>query len=358
LPSEPQRAQSTPIGTYWLLAVATLLYVPWLAALVATPSWDEPGHSSGEACISEAWAEAFACAFGTPLWLALAALIWLAWRKGHAPRAEASASAIVYALALIATLFAAGTYITWPGGWSLFVPALSPPLLAFYGLAARSPAVAAGWPRFIPALALGAAALIALSAFPLASIDPLGYPARLVAERQRSDAEFAKRNAESDARARQWEQDIGKLGPASPLAAWLEYANGAGDDDALHEQAVEGARKAKDRQADAITLLGAGQIQRLADLWRFDVAATPPLCAAYDNALKHVATSDEPMEGTVGEQLEKQLPNIKHLLVAHCDLSVGLAAAETRAKKVAEAIPAFPQWAEFAATLTALRRGP
>ena len=75
MPSEPQRPQSTPIGTYWLLAAATLLYIPWLAALVAAPSWDEPGSSSGEARISQAWAEAFTFAFGIPLWLALAGAV-------------------------------------------------------------------------------------------------------------------------------------------------------------------------------------------------------------------------------------------------------------------------------------------
>jgi hypothetical protein len=357
LPSEPQRPQSTPIGTYGLLAAATLLYIPWVAALVATPSWDEPGSSSGEARMSEAWAEAFTFALGMPLWLALAALIWFAWRKGHAPRPHAIASAIVYALAAIATFLAASTYVAWPGGASLFVAALLPLLLAFYGVAARASAFAAGRPRFVPALALGVAALVALSAFPLASIDPLGYPARLAEERRRSDAEFVRRNAQSEAGARQWEQDIGKLGPASPLAAWLEYINGARADDALHEQAIAGARSVKDRQADAVALLGDGQIQRLAELWRFDLAATPPLCMAYDNALKQLATSDEPMEATVGDALKKQFPNIKHLLVAHCDLSAGLVAAETRARKVAEAIPAFPQWAEFAATLATLRRG-
>jgi hypothetical protein len=64
------------------------------------------------------------------------------------------------------------------------------------------------------------------------------------------------------------------------------------------------------------------------------------------------------MEWTIGEQLEKQLPNIQHLLAAHCDLSVSLTAAETRARKVAAAIPAFERWAQFATTLAALRRGP
>jgi hypothetical protein len=64
------------------------------------------------------------------------------------------------------------------------------------------------------------------------------------------------------------------------------------------------------------------------------------------------------MESTIGEQLEKQLPNIQHLLTAHCDLAAGLAAAETRAGKVAAANPAFERWPQFAATLAALRRGP
>jgi hypothetical protein len=358
LPSEPQRPQSAPVGAYLLLAAATLLYIPWMTALVAAPSWDEPGSSSGEARFSQSWAELLAFAFGIPLWLALGALVWLAWRKGRGSRPQALASAIVYALAAAATLFAAGTLITWPGGWSIFVPALLAPLLALYGLLAVSPKLVAGRARFVPVVALGLAALVALLALPFALIDPLNYPARLVEERRRSDAEFARRNAASEAAARQWEQDIGKLGPDSPLSAWLEYVNGSPDNDDLHEQAVDGARKTRGRQADAIALLDAGQIQRLSELWRFDLAATPPLCAAYDRALNHVATSDEPMEWTIGEQLEKQLPNIQHLLTAHCDLSVSLTAAETRARKVAAAIPAFERWAQFATTLAALRSGP
>ena len=120
---------------------------------------------------------------------------------------------------------------------------------------------------------------------------------------------------------------------------------------------MEGAKKAKNRQADAITLLDNGQIQRLSELWRLDLAATPPLCAAYDRALTQVAKSAELLEERVGKQLERQLPNINYLLAASCDLSVGLAAAETRAKKVATAMPAFSQWEQFAATLNALRRG-
>ncbi len=344
------------MGSYLLLVAATLLYIPWLAALVAAPPWSAPGGASGEAGMSEAWAELFAFAFGTPLWLALAGLLWLAWRKGHAQQAWAAASGMIYALSLIATLFAAGTYITWPGGWSIYVAALLPPLLALYGVSARSPALAAGRFRFVPAFALGAAALVELSALPFAYLDPIGYPARLVEERRRWDAVFAKRNAESEARAIKWEQDIGKLGPDSSLAAWLEYVNGAPAGDALHEQAVEGAKKAKNRQADAITLLDNGQIQRLSELWRLDLAATPPLCAAYDRALTQVAKSAELLEERVGKQLERQLPNINYLLAASCDLSVGLAASEARAKKVATAMPAFPQWEQFAATLNALRR--
>jgi hypothetical protein len=329
-----------------------------LAALLAAPSWDEPGASSGEARFSQAWAELFALAFGVPLWFAIAGLIWLAWRKGRAPQTQAIESMLVYALAAGATFFAAGTYVAWPGGWSIFVPALSPPLLALYGIAAPLSAPAAGRARFVPALALGATALVASLALPFAFIDPLGYPIRLAEERRRSDAEFARRNAESEAGARQWEQDIGKLSPASPLAAWLDYVNGSPAGEALHEQAVEGARQAKDRQADAIALLDNGRIQQLSELWRFDLAATAPLCAAYDQALSRIAASDEPMEWTIGEQLEKQLPNIQHWLAAHCDLSVGLPAAEARARKVAAANPAFERWRQFVAALAALRRAP
>ncbi len=355
--SEPPRPQSPPVGSFLLLGAAVLLYIPWLMAILAAPPWSERGSASPEARIGEGWAILTALLFGIPLWLALGGLVLLAWRKSFAPRGWAVASGIVYPLAVIATFGAVQTYLAWPGGWSILVPALLPPLLALYGIWVRVPALAAGPMRSIPAVALGGVALVAFAAIPFAYIDPVGYPARLAQEKRRWDAEFARRDAEAQEAARRWEDGIRKLGPDSALAAWLEYVNGSVASDPLHQQALDGARRANSRQTDAIELLDTGQIRRLAALWQLELSVTPALCAAYDRALHQLATTDEPYEAIVGEQLERQLSNIKFLLAADCDLASGLDAAEARASKIAGVNPGSERWAQLLASLGAPGHG-
>jgi hypothetical protein len=353
---EPQQqdSQSSPAASWLLLAAAILLYIPWLLALYGAPSWVEPGGGGGEDRISEAYATLWVLALGIPLWLALGGLLLLGWRKGFAPPAWAATSGIVYAAAAIATLSSAQTYMTWPGGWSLLVPALLPPLLAFYGIAVRMPVLAAGSLHVAPLAALGGAVLVALAAIPLAFIDPAGYPVRLAQHQAFMNAVFAKRDAQAQDAALQWEAGIKKLGRDSSLASWLEYVNGSVDTEPLHQQALDGARSANSRQADAVELLNNGQIQKLEVLWQLDLAVTPDLCAAYDKALTQLATTDDPYETEVGEQLERQLPNIKFFVAGHCNLPSSLGATATRLGKVAEVNPGDQHWAQLRATLTNL----
>jgi hypothetical protein len=168
------------------------------------------------------------------------------------------------------------------------------------------------------------------------------------------NAVFAKRDAQAQDAALQWEAGIKKLGRDSSLASWLEYVNGSVDTEPLHQQALDGARSANSRQADAVELLNNGQIQKLEVLWQLDLAVTPDLCAAYDKALTQLATTDDPYETEVGEQLERQLPNIKFFVAGHCNLPSSLGATATRLGKVAEVNPGDQHWAQLRATLTNL----
>jgi hypothetical protein len=336
-----------------LLAAALLFYVPWLLALRAAPSWLEPGSGSGEERISEAWATLIVLILGVGLWLLIGGLILFTWRKGFAPRAWAAASAVLYVIGIVASFGAAQTYFTWPGGWSFLIPMLLPPLLALYCISV--PALTTRPFHVVALLSLGGGALVAFTAIPFALIDPIGYPARLAEHRREMDAMFARRDAEAEDAALRWEAGIRNLGSDSPLADWLDYVNGSVDTEPLHQQALEGARHDKNRQADAVELLNNGQIRKLAALSQLSLTATPALCTAYNHALYKLSTTDEPYEATVGEQLEQQLPNIRFLLADDCDLSSSLAAAETRAGKVAAVNPGEERWAHFHATLAGLR---
>ena len=52
--------------------------------------------------------------------------------------------------------------------------------------------------------------------------------------------------------------------------------------------------------------------------------STPALCTAYNQRLRQLATRDEVYKLKVGVDLEKQLPNLKLLVAANCELDAGL----------------------------------
>lgn len=358
--SKSSQPQAAAAGSFLLLTIAVILYIPAVLAVWLGAPEDDPATLSGEGRYSEGWAILFAFVFGISLWLALGGLVLLAGRKGHLPQGWAIASGVLYSLAAIATLAAAQVYFTWPGGWSILVPALLPPLLALYALSARLPALGVGPTRAVPAVALGGVAVAVAAALPLALIDKAEFPANLAAARQRWDTKFDRLHEESLKAAQQWEAGINKLGPNSSLMAWLEYVNGSSDPGPLHEQALAGARSVTKRQAEAVRLLEDGGIRHLVALWQLDIAATPALCAAYDEALRRVGMSDEAYHLLVARDLERQLPNLKFLAAANCDLEAGLAAAEARMRNLLAAYtandPDRGHWVEFQTTLGALHR--
>lgn len=200
-----RESQPYPTGSFLLLAAAVLPYILMLALIWDGPSW---GDAGGEARYSEGWAQFFAVAFGILLWLALGGLVLLAGLRGHVPQSWGITAAALYLFAVIATVGAAQSYFSWPGGWSIFVPALLPPLLALYAVCARLPVLAAEPLRLVPIVTLGAVALVAFTAIPFAFIDPVGYSDRLAEHKRRVDAEFDRIAAEHQASARQWEADM------------------------------------------------------------------------------------------------------------------------------------------------------
>jgi hypothetical protein len=152
-------------------------------------------------------------------------------------------------------------------------------------------------------------------------LDALAAPARqaaqqeayekMRAEQERVSAEYRARDAAKFA----------ALGPDSSLSDYLEYLNGS---DTRARQAMEGARSAKSRQADAVALLQDNRrLTDLRELWQLNVEATPALCDAYRASLRKAALKIDPSySNRLGEaiDLEFQLPNLKWLVSRHCDL--------------------------------------
>jgi hypothetical protein len=314
--NEPRSAErplrSPPVGAVMLAILAGLLYAAELAVIRDASS----GYGAGDSLDA-----AFVAIFAIALWIVLAGLMLVAFKNGKMPEWAAIAALVLLPLSGHASFTAASIYAT-NHDWTWLVPVLAPPVIVVYALWIRIPALVAALPEeFASALAGGAlVALIAASAF-ASYLDELAAPARqekLQAAYKEQLAEDAKTAAEDRARD---EARFAALGPDSPLSDYLEYLNGS---DARVPQAMEGARHARRRQADAVALLGEQDgLVHMREMWQLDIAATPALCAAYNAALGKSALKIDPSySNRLGEaiDLEFQLPNLKWLVAQHCDL--------------------------------------
>jgi len=77
-------------------------------------------------------------------------------------------------------------------------------------------------------------------------------------------------------------------------------------------------------------LLEQGKIELLEELRNLDIEVTPDVCTAYGDAL-YEEVAKVGLGYTDGrEAVERQLPNMKWLAGAHCDLDAALGFVETR----------------------------
>jgi hypothetical protein len=133
----------------------------------------------------------------------------------------------------------------------------------------------------------------------------------------------------NDLQRQHFEASLARLTPDSSLRDYLSAEHQLSPSPYQKQQWLEGVRRVKSRQADAITLLKEGEIARLGALWQFNIEATPALCEAFGDALGKLAAKIDPTPFLTGggdlrvmrapEFLRLQLQNIKWLS-AHCDL--------------------------------------
>jgi hypothetical protein len=314
--NEPRPAErplrSPPIGAVTLALLAGLLYFAELATIHDSGLSDPAGN---------ALADAFVALFAIALWIVLAGLMVVAFKNGKMPTWAAIGALVLLPLSGYASFTAVNLYAT-NHGWTLIVPTLVPPVIVFYALWIRIPALVAALSEAF-ASALAGCALVALMAASIwgSYLDELAAPAReakLQVAYKNMRAEQEKASAEDRARD---EAKFAALSPDSPLRDYLEYLNGG---DARARQAMEGARHARSRQADAISLLqDRDGLIDMRELWQLHIEATPALCAAYNAALRNSALKIDPSySNRLGEaiDLEFQLPNLKWLVAQHCDL--------------------------------------
>jgi hypothetical protein len=337
-----------------LLALACVLYVPMITAIYGSPEGD-PANYGSESRYSVGWDEIFVMLFGIPLWLTLGGMLLSAGRSGRMPVWARGWAFLVHIAAAITVWAVTQVYIDADGGASVIVPALLPPLIAGYATAMRLPALSGLPPDRVSGAVLIACGLVMAAAIPLGMLDLANLPAHVAADARRLDAIFAKRDAEIAKDQAEDEARFKTLTPDSSLQDYVRYVHYTDESDPRHAAALAGARLVKSRQADAAQMLDEGKIDRLWELWQYDLEPTPALCAAYDRALLRQATDSEMFDLNVAQLLKYQLPNIKFFGAGHCDLDAGLTAAEARLNKII-AVPGNAEWKDFLATLAALHQ--
>jgi hypothetical protein len=341
MPPTIEHRPRPPTGSFVLLGVAGLLYALMLASLIGSQGADAAGRGLNEA---------FAALVGLLLWIVLAVLLVIAGLKGRMPLLGGMGTALLLPVTAVGGAAAIDLQIR-HGGWPILVMVLLPPLIAFYALWARLPQ----FHRHLPPLPTGVfagLAAVALTALPLAARwqeaqpDPMRAAQRAADQRLRREEEEKATELE---RARE-AATFAKLGSNSSLGDYLPYLRGEHAREALTD-----IRIVKTRQADAIALLRQGRLRDLVRLREFNVEPTPDLCQAYGAALDAAATQVSPQARSdhlaAAIELEAQVPNIRWLLAAHCDLDAPLAVLEANVRAVADS----QRMTSFADTIAALR---
>ena len=354
--TDPRVRRMASIGALLLLGFACLLYLAMMH--VIAPSHARELIHGGEPAsnaIQGAFDELIRGVLILLLWIVLAILLFLGGKSQKMPPQALVAAAILLPLSGVAAIYAADLNARY-AGWAIVVPALLPPLIALYAMWARLAVLHAALPaNIINAAAWGAILILTFAPLPLSVIDASIYAAG-EPERQRQREALLAANEQIDAQRNEQirERDIARfqaLNADSPLGDYLLDLPGASDPElsARGEEALAKARQVKSRQSDVVALLDGGEIERLEDLWRLDIEATPAVCKAYGDALRqeaeNVRSSSRDQRDdyawairawAVRDALERQLPNIKWLIREHCDLGDTLAVIETGVRELCE----------------------
>ena len=338
----PRRAT---IGMFVLFALACLLYLGMFALL---------SNSSGGEPATRGLGTAFATMFGFALWIVLAILLALGAAGGAMPKWSAVAAAILLPLSGIAAFVAANGSGNQPG-WMILAPLLIPPPIALYAIWARLPALHRAMPPATTSVAAWGLVLL-LTIVPLTraavnSLPDAERDAKIAGEYKAFQDKMEREQREANERE---QAKFAVLNPDSPLRGYVEYL---APGDSRFREAVAGARQVKSRQEDAAALLKNGRILALQEMWRLDLAATPELCGAYGAALRAEAFKINKTRSDyigVAMDLERQMPNIKWLAGARCDLSSALTLLEMNVRAVSDS----PRMDRFADSVAALKPPP
>ena len=295
-------------------------------------------------------------------WLAamgLAALTWL-WIGGLLLKAGTQdmmpfgGTALVLYLGSGAAIAAALFLLQDPKRvWPVAIPALIPPILAFYVFALYQPSLRATFAGSAASAAVWGTIAI-LSAFVCQS-------AIVQLNRTRASG-IGAREARKEWAAREQErkraENLPKLqamAPESPLQDWFPFLD---ETSGVHPEALEAVRHLERRQTDIQDMLGWGVPIAMTLLPDLDLKATPELCNAARNYLiksakeSRVRPKQDPREYRAGGYVEDSLAAIRWLIANGCDCDDAVAAMQASVETFIET----PDRKAALVALAALRR--
>src|SRR5204863_116938 len=200
-------------------------YALLIVSLVYGPPGGDPSQYGAEDRLDQSLAQLYAILFGVLLWIVIGILLRSAVRTG-VPRWAAIATGILFPISAIAAFVAGAASFDLPGGWSILVPALLPPLIVLWAIWLRSP-------RLRPLVTverasiagLATVAIVCAATIPLNILDRLQMPARAAADARKNEAIAAQLAAERARRERAQRGKFASLTPESPFSDYLDYLN-------------------------------------------------------------------------------------------------------------------------------------
>ena len=329
-----------------LLGLAAVLWIAFIAGSLSLHGSDAAGNGLSRA---------FAMLAGIALWALLALLLVVAAIAGEMPAAAAVAAVLLVPASGFAAQAALQAMIEdrrlkWPA----IAPAALPGVIIAYALWCFFPSLQA---TIGPALAGGVAggSVLVLSALPfLARLSQARARARQekITERKTPEETAAEEARREEERRRQAAASFHSLTSDSPLWEWWSYTDPGSDH---RTEALEGARTAKSRQADAVRMLGQYKRSLFLAVPRLDLEATAEIENAIRGFLEDQVKSLLPYDpakpmatSVVTEWFEDYFPTIRWLVDNHRSCEEELSA-------IAAAVARYPDGPERQAFLAALQ---
>lgn len=305
------------------IALLVLTVICWFLSIVSL-SGTIGQEAHGDAAFGQGLSWFAAIVFAGLTWLWLGGLLLKAGTQDRVP----GWAATVFYLGSIAAVAASLFLLQDPKiTWAAVVPALLPPILAFYVFALYHPSLGAFFSGTSGRSAVwGSIIILCLAPWPL-FFQKLDRDRERRIENARSLEEW-----KTNERARKRAENLAKLQamtPAEPLVNWYGLLD---EDSGVRPEAIEALKHVERRQADIEYMLSNGIATAMMLLPDLDLKPTPHLCEAARTfmlasaKISRVRPKQDPRPYVAGGDVEHSLPAIRWLQARGCNCDEGVAA--------------------------------